>query len=177
MAFPTLLLYRVPNWNFDGKGKPGGYGVKQVTGWQEDEDGNVPRAVIWSWKVNVDEGMNELVKRHREARDWMRLQRTAATQTALPTHTVLGIRFADGSNRIMEDAVSMKRYNGAERRPQPDTYSDPSGSGGFSYANETPSKGHYCYWDRSRNRWSLSRWNNRNPPFVYVQRVCEEIDP
>lgn len=173
----------VPNWNNDGKKKNGqlkvgGFGIKQVTGYQGKEDGNVPRSVIWNWQHNVDEGLRELVKVHKEARAWMQKQRSMAT-AALPSHTVRNILFKDGTNRIMEDAVSMKRYNGASRRPQPDTYSDPAGTGGFSYANEVPQPrmGHYCYWDTSRGKWSLSRYNNYKSGFIYVDRVCQEVDP
>jgi hypothetical protein len=165
-----------PNWNNDGKGKPGGYGVKQVTGYQGNDKANVPRSVIWNWQHNVDEGLRELSKVNKEARAWMQAQRNAATQP-LPTHTVRAVLFSDGTDRIMEDAVAIKRYNGARRRPQADTYSDPAGTGGFSYSNEMPRSGHYCYWDKARTKWSLSRFNNYNGGFNYVDRVCQEVDP
>ena len=165
-----------PNWNNDGKGKPGGYGVKQVTGYQGDDGANVPRSVIWNWQHNVDEGLRELSDINQEARGWMQRQRNAATQP-LPTHTVRAVFFNDGTARIMEDAVAMKRYNGAARRPQPDTYSDPAGTGGFSYTNVVPKRGHYCYWDGALTKWHLSRFNNYNGGFNYVDRVCLEVEP
>jgi hypothetical protein len=170
-----------PNWNDDGKkkdgkSKPGGYGVKQVTGYQGNEDANVPRSVIWNWQHNVDEGLRELSDINQEARGWMQRQRNAATQP-LPTHTVRAVLFSDGTARIMEDAVAMKRYNGAALRPQPDSYSDPAGTGGFSYTNVVPKRGHYCYWDGALSKWHLSRFNNYKGGFNYVDRVCIEVEP
>lgn len=164
----------VPNWNDDGGGKPGGYGVKQVTGYKGNEDANVPRSVIWNWEHNVDEGLRELAKINKEAQSWMQNQRSQATKS-LPAHQVLKVVFSDASNHKMEDAVAIKRYNGASRRNAPDSYTDLVG--GFTYANETPSRGHYCYWDRPRNKWSLSRYNAYKKPFVYINRVCLEIEP
>ncbi len=164
----------VPNWNNDGKGKPGGFGVKQVTGWHGNDNGNVPRAVIWDWKTNVDEGMNELVGHHNRARKWMQSQRTSATK-ALPSHAVSGITFTDGTNRTMEDAVAMKNYNGASRRRSPDTDAEPQPRV-FFYTNEQATDGRYCYWDHGRTKWSLSRYNSLNPPFNYVVRVCDEVE-
>lgn len=163
----------VPNWNNDGKGKPGGYGVKQVTGWNNNGNGDVPRAVIWDWKTNVDEGLNELVGHHNRARKWTQTQRTSATE-ALPSHTVSGVTFNDGTNRTMEDAVAMKNYNGASRRSSPDPDAEPQPKV-FFYTSERATDGHYCYWDHGRNKWSLSRYNSWNPPFNYVVRVCDEV--
>ncbi len=164
----------VPDWNNDGAGKPGGYGIKQVTGYQGNQNANVPRSVIWNWEHNVDEGMRELAKINKEAQSWMQQQRSLATR-ALPAHQVLNVVFSDTTNYKMEDAVAIKRYNGASRRKMPDSYSDPAG--GFTFTNETPSSGHYCYWDKPRNKWSLSRYNNYVPPFIYINRVCLEVEP
>ena len=153
--------------------------MKQVTGWQGDENGNVPREVIWNWKVNVDEGLNELVNKHNDSREWMTKQRSAASKP-LPSLRVSGVLFSEGAGRTMDDAVAMKHYNGSSRRnvktfgPDPDPEPEPRE---FFYSGETPNSGYYCYWDRGRNKWSLSRYNSWNPPFHYVQRVCEEVDP
>jgi hypothetical protein len=185
----------LPNWNNDGKFgahdkdaqghslngllKPGGYGIKQVTGWHGEESGNVPRSVIWNWKTNVDEGLVELVGKHVDSRDWMDRQRRAATKP-LPTLTVNDVTFRDGTGRTMDDAVAIKHYNGSSSRkvkkygPDPDLEPEPRR---FFYTREIPNSGHYCYWDGPRGKWSLSRYNSLNPPFNYVQRVCEEVDP
>lgn len=167
----------MPDWNDDGKGLPGGYGVKQVTGYKGKELGDVPRSVIWNWAHNVDEGMRELAKINKEAKAWMQKQRSRATKP-LPAHQVRSVVFSDGTNHIMEDAVAIKRYNGASRRDSPDSYTD--SAGGFKFTNETPqpSMGHYCYWDTPRNKWSLSRYNGyKKGPFVYIDRVAQEVDP
>lgn len=53
--------YGDPTWNWDfSDNKPGGYGLFQVTGWQRQTNGNVPRDVIWNWQRNMDEGANEI---------------------------------------------------------------------------------------------------------------------
>lgn len=184
----------IPNWNNDGKFgkgdkdqqenslqgvvKPGGYGIKQVTGWQGDDNGNVPRAVIWDWKTNVNEGLHELMNKHNDSREWMAKQRAAANK-ALASLTVNGVVFTEGSARTMDDAVAMKHYNGSSRRnlklygADPDPEPEPQK---FFYTGEAPNSGYFCYWDRPRNKWSLSRYNSWGPPFNYVQRVCEEVD-
>lgn len=43
-----------PTWNNDGGQTPGGYGVFQVTGTDEDALENIPRNQIWNWQANVD---------------------------------------------------------------------------------------------------------------------------
>lgn len=164
-----------PNWNDDDPGKPGGFGIKQITGWHGNGNGNVPRSVIWNWKTNIDEGFVEIIGWHKKAVAWMAQQRAAAT-SPLPTHTVANAYFQDGTDAIMEDAVAMKNYNAARLRPKPDTYSDPAGTGGFSYTNETPIDGHYCYWRAGISKWSLSRFNNYRGGFNYVSRVCQEVE-
>ncbi len=180
----------IPNWNDDGvfdkdakdaqgtsiegKRKPGGYGIEQVTGWHNDENGDVPRGVIWNWKTNVDEGLNELVHHHQDAVDWMSHQ-TENVSVALPTHTVVSVFFKESTSKTMIDAVAIKNYNGHSKRNAPDTYSDPVGTGGFSYTNITPTEGRYCYFDTTEGAWRLSRFSSlaRN----YLTLVCEQIEP
>ncbi len=43
----------LPVWNNDGGSTPGGYGVFQVTGTDEDPLANIPRDQIWNWQSNV----------------------------------------------------------------------------------------------------------------------------
>jgi hypothetical protein len=53
--------YGEPTWNWDfSDNKPGGYGLFQVTGWQGQTNGDVPRDVIWNWQRNMDEGAIEI---------------------------------------------------------------------------------------------------------------------
>ena len=49
----------------------------------------------------------------------MAQQRNAdnANGVALPNHTVRSVTFAEGTNRTMESAVTIKLYNGASRAP------------------------------------------------------------
>lgn len=55
------LAYGKPTWNWDfSDSKPGGFGLFQVTGWQGQGNGNVPREVIWNWQKNMDEGAKEI---------------------------------------------------------------------------------------------------------------------
>ena len=63
-----FLKYGEPSWNWDfSDTKPGGYGAFQVTGWMGNALGNVPRDVIWNWKRNFEEGVDEI--RREKARD------------------------------------------------------------------------------------------------------------
>ena len=56
-----FLNYGDPTWNWDYNwAKPGGFGLFQVTGWNGEEYGSVPRDVIWNWQRNFDEGAIEI---------------------------------------------------------------------------------------------------------------------
>ena len=90
--------------------------------------------------------------------------------------TVHGVTFAEGTNRTMDDAVAMKNYNGHSTRssPDPDVEPDPRQ---FFYTGRQAKRGRFCYWDKVDAAWRLSRYNFYKPPFVYVERVCEEIEP
>ena len=43
----------LPVWNNDGGLTPGGYGVFQISGTDEDPNANIPRDQIWNWQSNV----------------------------------------------------------------------------------------------------------------------------
>jgi hypothetical protein len=118
----------IPNWN-DDAGGPGGFGIKQVTGWLGQVNpgpGDVPREVIWNWKKNIDGGLNEMIKKHNEARTYMQKQRAASSEP-VPAHKVENVIFTDGTARTMEDAVAIKAYNGSSKSNIPDPDNEPEG--------------------------------------------------
>jgi hypothetical protein len=167
-----------PTWNDDGPTTPGGYGIFQVTGSVSDEKANIPRKQIWNWQEDVKGGLDLLRSKRTTAVAWMNQQRNSqnANGTALPSHTVGSVTFAEGTNRKMEDAVTMKLYNGASRAPTgfvdngsvPGFLLDPQGSD------------HYCFWKNAAHAWALNRYNNPPEgiaPFNYVSRVCTEVEP
>lgn len=84
---------------------------------------------------------------------------------AVPNEIVnIHCAFIDGNERNIEDAVTMKGYNGSSRPP-----------GGFA--------GYYVAWSGPQpragfaaNQWIFTRTNAENPPFNYVARVCAEVE-
>jgi hypothetical protein len=105
----------------------------------------------------------------------MAQQRNAnnANGAALPSLTVSGVTFTEGATRTMDDAVTMKNYNGSSRPGS--SFSDPDGPApGFLI--DPSASGYYCSWKSSASRWTLSRYNGFSPPFNYVKRVCDEVE-
>lgn len=174
-----------PIWNNDGVGLPGGYGLFQVTGTIADPLAIIPRRDIWNWQDNVRSGL-VIVAYKKYGPDetsnavlWMRRQRNAnnANGTALPNYTVQGVTFSEGSAvATMEDAVTMKAYNGASGRT-PNFDVNRGTVPGFRL--DTSASGHHCYWRNASSEWALSRFNSpADPtiqPFNYVDRVCLEV--
>lgn len=147
---------------------PGGYGIYQVT------VTNIPRKQIWNWQINVDAGLEILDNKRTVANDWMTEQRIQAGSTDLPSHTVSGVQFAEGTYRTMEDAVTMKAYNGASRAMT--SFEDPGDPDDFPGFRLDPHyRGHYCYWKNATNEWALSRYNVHDRNYVYL--VCQEVEP
>ena len=91
----------------------------------------------------------------------------------------------------MEDAVTMKAYNGASRP----NFDKPDSGSVAGFILDPHSSDHYCYWRTHYRRqdnpnvpdwqqgtrvqapnpaWALSRLNSL--AVNYVQRVCEEVD-
>jgi hypothetical protein len=189
-----------PVWNNDGNNDqgvplPGGYGLIQVTGNATDSEANIPRAQIWNWQENVLAGLAILESKRTIADAWMTEQKNAnnANGAALPNLTVGGVTFAEGTNRTMNHAVTIKGYNGSSRA----NFNWPDNENIAGFVLDSHSAGQFCYW-RSRRRvqtdpndnrwdhgviqsvpnpgWALSRLNSRNPPFNYVERVCLEVE-
>ena len=165
--------------------RPGGYGIFQIT------VDNIPREQIWDWQENVKAGLMILRSKRSQAVSWMSSQRLQAGNTDPPSHTVSGVQFADGTNRTMVDAVTMKAFNGASRP----NFDKPDSGTVVGFILDPHSSDHYCYWRTHYRRqddpsdprwvngtvvaapnpgWALSRLNNggRN----YVQLICVEVD-
>jgi hypothetical protein len=170
-----------PLWGDDGGSTPGGYGMFQVTGDASSNTANIPRRQIWNWHENARAGLAILESKRATADTWMTRQKNAnnANGVALPSLTVNGVTFAEGTNRTMNNAVTMKAWNGASAAPAGVTDTDGSAPG---FILDPQSGGHFCYWKNAAsgtNKWALSRRNNPPPgisSFNYVLRVCEEVE-
>ncbi len=165
--------------NAEGFG-PGGIGMFQVTGNSTNSLAVIPREQLWNWQKNVTGGL-DIIRHKRDywetsgtehtqgAWAWMnmpdlksngipkgqRLQAKAYnndTDLPVPSHTVQSITFEDGTDHVIEDAVTLKMYNGA-------------------------SAGHYCSWDdvSNPNKWKFNITNvgGKN----YVEDILKELDP
>lgn len=159
----------------DDPSGPGGYGLFQVTGDASSPTVDIPRKQMWNWQENIQAALNILRSKRTTAVSWMTQQRNSsnANGVPLPNLTVHSVTFSEGTGRIMEDAVTMKLYNGASRAP--DGFTDNGTVSGFLL--DPQGSGHYCFWKNSSNRWALNRYNAYTPPFNYVDRVCSEIEP
>lgn len=65
----------------------------------------------------------------------------------VPNEQLGSIVFSDNSDTKIEQAVAMKRFNGA-------------------------SGGQYVEWEDALHDWMFHRENTETPPFNYVERVC-----
>ena len=92
---------------------------------------------------------------------------------AVPNHKVLGVTFADGTGRTMEDAVAIKNYNGSLSSGKPDPDTEPE-TKAFFYTNRIAQGGYYCYWNIANQRWELSRYGSENKN--YVLTICGEVE-
>ena len=66
----------------------------------------------------------------------------------VPNKTYGNVTFSDGTDKIIEHAVALKRYNGA-------------------------SGGNFCSWDNKNSQWKFNE--NNNLGFNYVSRICNEV--
>jgi hypothetical protein len=170
-----------PIWGNDGGTAPGGYGMFQVTGNATEPTANIPSQQIWNWQMNALAGLAILESKRNIADAWMTRQKNEnnANGVDLPNLTVRNVTFAENTNRTINNAVTMKAWNGASAAPS--NFTDPDGAvAGFII--DPQSGGHFCYWKNSasgENKWALSRYNNppdRIQPFNYVDRVCQEVE-
>jgi hypothetical protein len=167
-----------PVWGNDGGNRPGGYGMFQVT---SPDAENIPREQIWNWQENARGGVIMVTSKRADAAAWMTRQKNAsnANGIALPSLTIANVTFAEGSNRTMIDAITMKANNGASAAPSSFTDTEGPVTG---FIIDPQSGGHFCYWKNSAsgtNKWALSRYNNPPPgfnPFNYTLRVCNEVE-
>lgn len=150
----------------------------QVTGTATDETANIPRQQIWNWQENANAALVILKSKRTQADNWMTQQKNSnnANGVALPSLTVRNVTFAEGTNRTMNNAVTMKAWNGASRPATSFTDPGPTITG---FILDPQGSGHFCYWKSSAsgtNKWALNRYNRYTPPFNYVDRVCQEVE-
>lgn len=181
-----------PTWGSkDGPGKPGGYGLFQVTGNVTSPTNDIPRQQLWNWQSNAIAGIAILQNKYLGAAQQMAVRRQECLDEmgaalAVPDHTVpraaddlrstmLGDatdgtapnpRYTFGESNITT-AVAIKRFNGAL----------PIAPG------STTGTGDYCVWKNqttnSPGRWEFRRWAVREgqPVHVsYVDLVIGEIE-
>lgn len=147
----TIGIKYTPNWGDDGYG-PGGFGLFQLTRFDYPE--RLPSiSELWSWTENAQSGVMWLNAKQDQADDWMQDQRFQAFiqrgyEVPVPDRYVYPIWFKDNTDKIIEHAVALKAYNGADN-------------------------GHYCYWDNESNAWGFHTTNSSE--INYVARVCEMI--
>jgi|GEM_PF-4369812 hypothetical protein len=143
-----------PNASSDG-----GFGIFQLTN-------PAPSAQqLWSWKANCDEGISRLNSAQAYANNWMNApvgatgfpsggQRVQAKNenngvaVPVPNKTYGNVTFSDGTAKVIEHAVALKRYNGA-------------------------SLGNFCAWDNANGQWKFNE--NNSLGFNYVARICAEV--
>jgi hypothetical protein len=167
-----------PVWGNDGGNRPGGYGMFQVT---SPDTENISREQIWNWQENARGGVVIVTSKRADASAWMTRQKNVsnANGIALPSLTVASVTFAEGTNRTMIDAVTMKANNGASAAPSSFTDTEGPVTG---FIIDPQSGGYFCYWKNSAsgtNKWALSRYNNPPPginPFNFTLRVCNEVE-
>jgi hypothetical protein len=103
-----------PIWNNDGDGRPGGYGLYQITGSPTDSEANIPRTQIWNWQENVrayfaimrDPIKSELADRH--ATRSRSMNPTAFDEAPVSSNTVV----YGTTNFTSNGAVWITAYNG-----------------------------------------------------------------
>ena len=153
----------------------------QVTGNVNSSTADIPRQQIWNWQEDAKAPIVIIAFKRAIADAWMDRQKNAnnANGVALPNLTFQAFTFAENSNRPMNDAVTIKAWNGASAAPS--KFEDTEGpANGFII--DPQSGGHFCYWKNAAstdNKRALSRYNDPpgdNPPFNYVDRVCQEIE-
>jgi hypothetical protein len=155
-----------------GENSAGGNGMFQVTGNARDYKVIIPREQLWDWRENVHAAFDIFQVKQIGAQREMAARRVLAESEnkPMPPHQVQGVTFADGTPRTMEDAVTIKRYNGKSKSSRPD------GPVPEFFTGTPRLTGDYCYWHEGRKQWSLSRMNGFGHGFNYVERVCGEVD-
>jgi len=130
----------------------GGFGLYQLTWF--DSPARIPNAQeLWDWKENVHSGVAWLEYHQEGAETHMAIQRALCHQACpdddwpVPPETLGVVLFADNTDRPIEHAVALKRYNGA-------------------------TGGQYVVFSEYWQDWEFNRLNTENPPFNYVERVC-----
>ena len=192
-AHPGRADCGFPAWNNDGDGKPGGYGIFQVTGNVVDEDSNIPRRQIWNWQDNMRAGGVMLRSKWKGALASLQASKQVAQGREIPALNVRGVFFREDTEHTILDAMTMKRFNGASKPNPVDKIDWGDNRSGYvqGFAVSEAERGDYCYRSDKRGLWCLCRFNGlvkiiENPDksktriylgFDYVDRVCAEIEP
>lgn len=145
-----------PNWGDDGEGRPGGFGLFQLTNFFNGSDWGVPnKQELWDWKENVNSGVFYINYLYNDSYNYMTVQRSNAANVSfelrhVPDTTLFDVLFSDNTDNIIENAVAIKRYNGR-------------GGGG---------NGEFIEFNLTNQSWVFHPLNNYDQPFNYVARIC-----
>jgi hypothetical protein len=139
-----------------------GYGLFQLT------NSPTPSCIqLWSWVENTKGGVSKLAAQRytdsTSAQNWMygpykgkpgqrqQAKTDEGHDVPVPNQTVGNCTFKDGTSRVIEDAVAIKMYNGAQTM--------------------------YCYWKNRVNTtpgsWMFSPYNSQGND--YVAQVCKFV--
>jgi hypothetical protein len=172
-----------PNGGEDCDTCPGGLGLFQLTMFTDQNDSTRPpnSQELWSWKANAISGCAYLALKQTGADSYMldspngerlrAMDSLGVNDAAVPIEQVENVTFEDGTDRHIEHAVSMKRYNGLGIDPGP----------AYDVGNLE-----YCEFRDDLREWSFNRLAYRriidtltNDTQVvsnnYVQRVCSVV--
>jgi hypothetical protein len=159
-------IRHTPNWGDDGQGRPGGFGMFQLT-YFTDIGGNtrVPNSnELWNWKANACAGENYLDLLQAGANQYMADERNEANNCTgeyvynPPDDYVSGNVIFSGeqwADTTIEHAVALKRYNGVGG----------TGNGQFCEFRDDDDEWHF-------NEYSV--WNGQH--IYYVDSVCQWVE-
>jgi len=157
-------IKHTPNASGDG-----GFGLYQLTRFEDSF--RVPNTQeLWDWKENVNSGTAWLRQLQGYSNTYLETERLQAYYWcpfvpecyAVPDDTAGGsdnVVFSDGTNRVIEHAVALKKYNGLG----------------------IPPVHNYCWFDDTENIWLFDRWARYYNSYdeldsnQYVHSVCSEV--
>ncbi len=140
-----------------------GWGLFMLT-WFDSPARRANAQELWSWQQNAISGSGWLDYHQVRSNTYMEGERGQALlwfgvnhpeDFQVPDETTGNVTFSEGTDRIIEHAVALKRYNAI------------GGSGNRQY----------CEFNDGDHEWSFNRLNDYDPPFNYVERVCSKVDP
>jgi hypothetical protein len=178
-----------PNWGEDCDTCPGGFGLFQLTRFTDQNGVYRPpnSQELWSWKANAASGCAYLALKQTGADSYMldspngerlrAMDSLGVNDAAVPIEQVENVTFEDGTERHIEHAVAMKRYNGLGIDPRDHGYD----SALYDVGNRQ-----YCEFRDELREWRFNRlayrlvidtlthdtaleWQN------YVEGVCSMV--